>query len=100
MIPVKEIRTSIEKNAGNTGILWKSIGGTLKLMGKYPKTTIATLLALSAAKNIHPLHQIVREETKNKILKDQNLILKEILKSNKKEPIKSREKKLIIPPLT
>lgn len=105
MIPIKEMRKSIEKTAGPAGkAVWKGIGSTFKLMGKYPKTTIAlaagTAGAIALADKIHPLHQMVREETKNKLMKEQNVILKDILRSKKEVAVEPKKKKLITPPLT
>ena len=105
MIPIRELRMSLEKIAGPVSkSIWKGIGGTFKLIGKYPKTSIgaaaATLGAVTLADKIHPLHQMFREETKNVILKDQNRILLDILNQGKKKPIKSIGQKLVVPQLT
>ena len=84
--------------------IWKCIGETLKLMGIYPKSTLGSALAiagtLAIANRLHPAHQMFREETKNKILKDQNKILLKILKKEDKIVAKPKKQKLIIPPLT
>ncbi len=105
MIPVREIRSSIEKTAGPVGkTIWKGIGGTLKFMGKHPKSTLGAIAAtagvVALADKVHPLHQMFREETKNVILKDQNKILLDILKTNKGKPPAAKPQKKIIPPLT
>ena len=105
MIPVSEFRRSLEKTAGPVGkAAWKGIGGTLKFMGEWPKTTlgavIATAGAVALADKVHPLHQMFREETKNVILKDQNKILLDILKSSKEKPIKPKGQKRVAFPLT
>ena len=98
-------KKSFEKVSGPIGkAIWDGVGGTLKLMGKYPKTTLGLIAGtagtVALATKIHPLHQMVREETKNKILKDQNVILSKILESKKEVAAKPKGQKLVIPPLT
>ena len=105
MIPITELRVSIEKTASPVG---NAVLKTFKFIGKHPWLTIgtatgATLAAkgiLSAAEKIHPLHQIYREETKNKILKDQRSLLQQMVESKKEKPITGLKQKLSIPPLT
>ena len=116
MIPVRELRISLEKSAGigdafargfrkevpkrKSGI----VSGLLKFIYRHPIATIGAGLAtagtLSLANKLHPLHQMFREETKNVILKDQNKILLDILNQGKKKPTKSTGQKLVVPPLT
>ena len=81
MIPVKEFGESLEKNAGAAGTV-------LKYMAKHPWQFIIPALAvggtLSIGKTVHPLHQIIREETKSRGMKQQRDILSEILNEQKK----------------
>ena len=97
MIPVSEIRKSLEKNAG-------TVRSVAKYFLKHPWQAIIPTLAvggaLSIGRSIHPLHQMIREETKNKIIKDQRSILNSILNEQRKSntPPKSNQK-LIVRPL-
>jgi hypothetical protein len=96
MISVQELK-SFEKQAASIGeTVWKGVGGTLKLMGKYPKTTLAGILGVAGtvalADKIHPIHQIVREETKHRGEKEQTNILRGILEAQKTTTAKSGHK--------
>lgn len=96
----------MEKTAGPVSkAVFDSIGGALKLMGKYPKTTLGLMAGtagtIALANKLHPLHQMFREETKNRILKDQNVILRNILEQGKRGvAVEPKSQKLIISPLT
>jgi len=84
MVNEQSFKNVLEKEAG--------IAGVAKFMAKHPWPTIiapialaaSAKLALSMGKSVHPLHQIVREETKNKGMKEQRGILKAILEEQKK----------------
>jgi len=101
MIPLKEIREYLEKDAG-------ILEGTLKMMYNHPKTTLALLgagvIASSLphlASRIHPAHQILREEQKKRVMKEQTGLLREMLdlqKQNSKPKPKSQ--KIMTTPLT
>lgn len=93
-------KNSFEKSAGLTTNVAKTIIG-------YPGLALAGLagvgavaLALKIANKTHPLHQMVSEQQKKSIIRDQREILGQILAEQKKQtisPIKTQ--KLIIPPL-
>lgn len=109
MIPVSEFRSSLEKNAGKVGDvtvdaifkgigkLFRGAGSAVKYLGTHPKTTVGGIAGIygamklsdiitEAAANAHPAHQMYREETKNKMMNDQNRILMELLEEAKKKP--------------
>lgn len=102
MIEVEHFHNSLKKEAAVIdGILSKGFS----FVKNHPWITLGSIVAgstaLSAANKVHPLHQIYREETKNKIFKEQNKILLDILHSNKKiTPPKKNEDKLLIQPLS
>jgi hypothetical protein len=103
MISVSGFYKHIEKNAGVVG---EAIEGIFKTMWKYPKTTIGiglgTLGALALGNKIHPLHQILSEERKRGLMKDQRQLLGEILTEQRKGnagPAVVPEQKLIVNPL-
>lgn len=99
MISVKYI----EKNAGAFG---NAIEGILKTMWKHPKTTVLTgagvLGALALGNKIHPLHQVLSEERKRGLMKDQRELLGEILleqRRGNKGPAVEPQQKVIVNPL-
>ena len=105
MIPISEFRKSLEKTAGPVSkAVWNGVGGTLKFMGKHPKSTLGAIAVtagtVALANKIHPLHQMFREETKNVILNDQNKILLDILKATKDKPVEIKGQKKVVFPLT
>jgi len=76
-----------------SGIGSSTLKEMAKFINKNPRTSLGLLVggagALytagkinSIAKNIHPIHQIAREETKNKLLISQNQMMKALLESN------------------
>lgn len=106
MIPITEFRKSFEKNANVGKTVLKGLGKTFSFMGEHPKATLSALgiaLAtggtLAVANKVHPLHQIVREETKSKAIGEQTRILSEILKAQKKA-VAAPGQKLVKPALS
>jgi len=101
MIPLIEIRNGIEKNSGIVESLVKTIY-------KYPKTTLGLLAGTAIAgygssifKKLHPAHQMLREETKRKAMREQRGILKEMLELQKaKNKPPAAKPSLIKAPLT
>ena len=100
-IPIIDVRSGFEKNAG-------LIGGTLKAMFKHPKITLAIigtgaagLGALAVADKVHDAYNITSEMRKRKIMNDQSKILFDLLQSQKKLEPKSviEKQQLKIQPL-
>jgi len=90
----------IEKNAG-------FIGSSIGLGLKHPYITLGGLAGLGAlgaaiavSNKVHPLHQIISEQQKKGIIRDQRDLLGQILAEQKKQTIiPIEEQKLIQNPL-
>jgi len=84
MIPVKEIRVELEKNAANG-----ALKDAFKFIKKHPILTAATIGGIAIippvvggiAKSMLPTYHILNEENKRGIMNDQTMILRQIEKS-------------------
>ena len=113
MLPVKEMRESLEKDAAD-GKVFKDI---LSFVTKHPVSTAAILgtaafgpsLILGAARSVVPAYHIVNEEGKRGIMNKQTMLLRQIeqavKETGKKPEVKAAPKQtgpgysVITPPL-
>lgn len=121
MIPLREMRLELEKEAG----LGKVIAGVAKASGKGLENTVkfilnkpgtalaitggsalvlgAGALATGAGKHFHDVYNITSEMRKRKVIQNQMMpTLREIAKNTKPEapPAMPRKQKIILPPLS
>jgi len=107
MIPVREMRIHLEKNAGVAERIGKFImkkpGRALAIAGAGALTLGAGAVVTGLGSRVHDVYNITSEMRKRRVMKNQVLpTLKEIAKNTKPEapPAMPRKQKIIIPPLT
>lgn len=93
-------KKEIEKNAG-------AVSGAFKFMKNHPYIALGGIGGLTAlgvglgiSKRVHPLHQIVYDTKRNKLIKEQSGILNQMLKEHRRvNPPIIPTQELLTPPL-
>lgn len=104
MIPITEMRKSLEKNANSASL--SSITKVLSFLQKHPLLASSALAAgsigagiVGAAHTFNPFLQMRRDKKKLNVMDEQKKLLSEILREQKGDP-SPNEQRLFVPPLS